>query len=60
MSRGGFVYLTQRQAAAAMAAILAMLAGEEGEGDWPPDVSGKDLDEAADKIAGITSRGSHE
>lgn len=39
--------LTRRQAEAALAAVTAMLAGEEGEGDWPEDVSAVALRGAA-------------
>lgn len=43
--------LTRRRAEAALAAIQAMLAGEEHEGDWPEDVSRADLEGAEDAIA---------
>lgn len=38
---------TARRIAAAMNAITAMLAGEEGEGDWLPDITAADLEGAA-------------
>ena len=42
--------LTRRECDAAISAINAMLAGEDGEGDWPEEVTRDDLDGAADKL----------
>lgn len=45
------VLLTERQARAAGAAVSAMLAGMgPGEGDWPEDISDRDMRGAADKL----------
>lgn len=38
--------LTQRRLEAMSAALSAMLAGDQGEGDWPEDVSFDDMDSA--------------
>lgn len=37
---------TRRKLEAAISAISAMLAGEEGKGDWPPEVRARDLEGA--------------
>lgn len=42
--------LTPRQLSAAISAIEAMLAGEENQGDWPEDVSARDLEGASRKL----------
>jgi len=34
---------TQRRLDAVISAVAAMLAGEEGKGDWPPDVTADEL-----------------
>jgi hypothetical protein len=44
-------YLTKRLLEAMSAAVNAMLAGAEGEGDWPDDLPARDLEDAADWIA---------
>jgi hypothetical protein len=43
--RGGPTY--RKMMVAIIAACEAMLAGEEGEGDWPPDVAADDLKRAS-------------
>lgn len=43
--------LTKRLLLAMEAAVSAMLAGMEGEGDWPDDLPRDDLDAADDWIA---------
>lgn len=43
--------LTKRLLAAMQAAVLAMLAGGEGEGDWPDDLPRRDLEDAESWIA---------
>lgn len=42
--------LTQRRIEAAVAAIEAMLAGEEQEGDWPEDMNRELLEGARDAL----------
>jgi len=42
--------LTQRQLKAAISAINAMLAGEDNTGDWPNEVTRRDLEGALDKL----------
>ena len=42
--------LTKRLLNAMETAVAAMLAGCEGEGDWPDDLPRKDLDDAEDWI----------
>lgn len=49
------VYLTAKEAAAALTAINAMLAGEQGAGDWPDEIDANDLIGAADKIVLATN-----
>lgn len=39
-------FLTARRLKAIQAALSAMAAGAEGEGDWPPEVRRSDLDAA--------------
>lgn len=43
--------LTKRLLEAMEAAVSAMAAGMQGEGDWPEDVSVRDLDDAGGWIA---------
>lgn len=43
--------LTKRLLEAMSAAVTAMAAGMQGEGDWPEDVAERDLDDAGDWIA---------
>lgn len=43
--------LTKRLLTAMDAAIGAMLAGMEGEGDWPEDLPRRDLDDAETWVA---------
>lgn len=42
--------LTQRRIKAAVAAIDAMLSGEDNAGDWPEDVTRQDLEGAAQAL----------
>jgi hypothetical protein len=43
-------HLTLRRLRAMEAAIAAMLAGEEGEGDWPPEIGSADMETAHDWV----------
>lgn len=43
--------LTKRLLEAMDAAVSAMSAGMQGEGDWPEEISAKDMDDAATWIA---------
>jgi hypothetical protein len=45
-----------RRCDAALNAITAMLAGEEGAGDWDPDVRAEDLEAARDIVIDIRER----
>lgn len=47
---------TVRRCDAALNAITAMLAGEEGAGDWDPDVKAEDLEAARDILIDIRER----
>lgn len=47
---GRGVAFTKRQLHAAACAVSAMLAGEDGAGDWPEDVTRRDLAGAGDKL----------
>lgn len=47
---GKRVTWTIRRLRAALAAVNAMLAGAEGEGDWPEDVAKDDLEAARDRL----------
>lgn len=47
---------TAKRCDAALNAITAMLAGEEGEGDWDPDNRAEDLEAARDIIFDIRER----
>lgn len=49
------IYLSAKQADAALAAIHALSAGEYGQGDWPSEVSRADLEEAALRILPLAS-----
>lgn len=47
---------TVRRCEAALNAVNAMLAGEDGEGDWDPDHTREDLDAARDILIDIRER----
>ena len=51
--------LTKRLLNAMDDAVNAMLAGSEGEGDWPEDLPRKDLDEASTWIAAQIRKRDH-
>jgi len=51
--------LTKRLLEAMEAALTSMLAGPEGEGDWPEDLPRRDLEDAEDWIAAQLAKREH-